>query len=138
MEITSPLKEQIQGLLSKSNDSFNMINYIDSKFYLTEAWNKIPGNKYNYDDSYLIAWLLIDLNLLIKDYADAKGWSEILFKCDLERVDSGDREFMAARVAFEAGDLINAKEYFKIAFEKSEGRCFEGEDKKYLKFFRGK
>ncbi len=29
-----------------------------------------------------------------------------------------------------------AKKYFSVANEKSEGRCFEDEDIKYIKFFK--
>lgn len=36
------------------------------------------------------------------------------------------------KVLCESGKTDEAKKYFEIAFKKSEGRCFVGDDAKYL------
>lgn len=64
-------------------------------------------------------------------------WSEQIFLTGFARIDSGDKEFIAGKVAFELNDLETAKEFFSIANKKSEGRCFGNpQNTKYLKFFK--
>lgn len=131
-----PLKEQIENIINKSNAEYDKGNYIDSIKLLEEAWDRLPEPKGIYDESFHIAKYTSETYLLIKDGNNAKVWSERLFQCDLERIDSGERDFLAGKVVFELGDFEVAKKYFTIANAKSEGRCFEDEDKKYIKFFR--
>lgn len=73
---------------------------------------------------------------MLSDLENAKKWSEITYTCGLYRPDSGEREFFSGKVAFESGDTAAAKKYFDTANTKSKGRCFEDEDKKYLKFLK--
>lgn len=66
---------------------------------------------------------------MAKEPTEAKRWTDTIFICDLERVDSGEREFLVGKVAFELGDIDIAKEFFFIADKKSQGRCFIDEEK---------
>lgn len=43
--------------------------------------------------------------------------------------------FISANATYELGEFDLAKEFFNFAFKKSDGRCFEDEDPKYLEFF---
>ncbi|PET38834.1 hypothetical protein CN514_24115, partial [Bacillus sp. AFS001701] len=83
-------------------------------------------------DSYHFALYLSETYLQINNFNKTKEWSELIYTCDLERIDSGEREFLSGKVAYETGDISAAKQYFNMANEKSEGRCFIDVDKKYV------
>ncbi|PEC47442.1 hypothetical protein [Bacillus sp. AFS096315] len=139
MKISNLELEQSISLLSdKSNQEFDLGNYEDSIKYLEEAWDALPDPKGIYDDSYHFAFYLSETNLLINNFIEAKKWAEVIYSCNLDRIDSGEREFLSGKVAYEMGDISAAIRYFDLANEKSEGRCFIDEDKKYVEFFKQK
>ena len=135
VQLASDIKEHVDALMDKSNGEFDEKNYVDSINTLIKAWEKLPEPTGIYDDSYHLAFYICDTYLLIKDYKNAEIWSNTIFECDLDRIDSGEREFLAGKVSFESGNLDEANDFFKIANKKSEGRCFEDEDEKYFKLF---
>lgn len=136
--LQSPVKEEFASLLEKSDNQFNDGNYTDSIVSLEEAWELIPEPKGIYcEESYHLVKDIISTCLIVKDYKKAKEWAERIFLTGFARIDSGDKEFIAGKVAFELGDLETAKEFFSIANHKSEGRCFGSlNNTKYLKFFK--
>lgn len=134
--LNSPLKEEVERLIQESNGEYDKADYIKSVKLLEEAWDKLPYPKTMWDDSYHITKYIIETYLAINELQQAKMWSSIIFICDPERADSGEREFLAGKIAFEAGDSDKAKELFYVAKNKSEGRCFQGEDAKYINFIK--
>lgn len=135
--LQSPKKEEFEGLLEKSSEQFKNGNYNDSIALLEEAWNLIPEPKGLYcEESFHLVKDIVATCLLINDLKKAKEWADRIFLTGFARIDSGNKEFITGQVAFELGDLETAKEFFTIANNKSEGRCFGNpRDTKYLKFF---
>ena len=139
LKISNPeLEQRIISLFDKSNQEYDLGNYEDSIKYLEEAWDALPEPKGIYSDSYHFAFYLSETYLQINNFNKANKWAEEIFTCGLDRIDSGEREFLSGKVAYEMGDISAARQYFKIANEKSEGRCFIDEDKKYIEFFKQK
>ena len=103
---------------------------------LKAEWENLPNPKEAQSESYLIAYFLTDTSLLAEDFSEARHWVSVLQTCDLSRIDDGDREFMAGKVAYEDGDHKKAKELFEIANMKSGGYCFEDENPKYQKLLK--
>jgi hypothetical protein len=136
--LNSPLKEEIDNLIAQSNIEYDNGNLVESVDLLEIAWDKLPDPKGIYDDSFHIVLYLSETYLEIGNINNAKKWADLIYECDLERADSGQREFLSGKVAFESGDLICAKQYFSVANEKSQGRCFKSSDGKYLRFFKSK
>lgn len=136
--LQSPIKEEFERLLEISNEQFNNGNYNDSILNLEKAWDIIPNPKGIYcEESYHLVKDIISTCFIINDLKKAKVWSEKIFLTGFARIDSGDKEFIAGKVAFELNDLETAKEFFSIANKKSEGRCFGNpKNTKYLKFFK--
>ncbi|TKI59748.1 hypothetical protein FC756_20450 [Lysinibacillus mangiferihumi] len=134
----SPIKEEFESLLEKSNEQFNNGQYEDSIVLLEKAWDIIPNPKGIYcEESYHLVKDIIATCFMVNDLIKAKEWAEKIFLTGFARIDSGDKEFIAGKVAFELGDLESAKEFFSIANNKSEGRCFGNpKNTKYLKFFK--
>ena len=134
--LKSPIKEKVEDLLFvKVEQEFGEENYDGAIKYLNEAWQLLPEQKGKWEESYQIAESLAILYLMKQNYTEAIKWAKILFDCDTDRIDSGEREFLVGKIRFEMGDEAGARKYFKTANVKSEGRCFEDEDTKYLKFF---
>lgn len=132
-----PLEENIDKLIDQSIDEYDVGNYKQAINLLKDAWGMLPEPKVNYDISFHIVKYIIDSYLIANEAENALKWSALLFICDLERIDSGEREFTAGKVAFELNDTNKAKAFFYIANVKSEGRMFEDEDPKYLKILKG-
>lgn len=97
----------------------------------------IPEPKKEYGDASCVMEWMIENYLVIQDYHNAKKWIDELEGYVKNRAIMGDFEFLKGRVYFESGDLDIAYENFKIAKEKTKGRCFKEQDKKYIDFFRG-
>ncbi|MFF2484332.1 hypothetical protein [Paenibacillus sp. NPDC058071] len=136
--LPSPIKERFEHILNESNEKFKGGSYDDSILLLEEAWNLIPEPKGIYsEEGYHLVKDIIDTCFIIKDFKKAKEWADKIFLTGFERIDSGGKEFISGKVAFELNDLETAKEFFRIANSKSEGRCFGSpKNAKYLKFFK--
>ncbi|MGE1054984.1 hypothetical protein ACQGS7_26810, partial [Bacillus sp. GFa4/2] len=89
------------------------------------------------EESYHLVKDIISTCFMVNDLKKAKEWADKIFLTGFARIDSGDKEFIAGKVAFELDDLETAKEFFSIANTKSEGRCFGNpKNTKYLKFLK--
>ncbi|WP_059172938.1 hypothetical protein [Bacillus sp. FJAT-27445] len=128
----------IDDLIKKSNVEYDKGNLGESISLLELAWDELPDSKVNYDESFLIIWDILHVAIELKDVATMKKWVDKIFVADPERIDSGEREYWAGKVAYEIGDFPKAKEYFEMASMKSGGRCFGPKDAKYLKFLKSK
>jgi len=123
--LESPLAERVEQLRKLSVELVRENNRDKASTVLIEAWEILPEPKTQWSESYHIASYLAKNYLALRHFEEAQKWSQILFNCDKERIDSGEREFIAGNVFFEAKDMENAKKFFIIANEKSEGRFFK-------------
>jgi WD40 repeat protein len=126
-------REDLEKLKNEIGKEFENKNYNKTVELLDKAWGMLPGTKFIYDESFYIAKDMIIACLRLKDYVNGKKWADIIFECDLERIDDGEREMLAGRVAYESGDLKSAEKYFLGAYKKSGKRSFQNE--KYKQYF---
>lgn len=136
--LQSPMKEKFESLVNESNEQFNNGNHEDSILLLEEAWNLIPEPKGIYcEESYHLVKDIVTTCLMKNDLIKAKEWVNKIFLTGFDRIDTGDKEFISGKVAYELGEFETAKEFFRISNRKSEGRCFGSpKNAKYLKFFK--
>jgi tetratricopeptide (TPR) repeat protein len=106
--------------------------------FMKKAWDELPETKTDKPESYLIASSLIFALNKVKRYEEALDWARKIMICDLNRYDDGGREFISGTVLYHLGRKDDAWQYFDVANDKSEGRCFTSSDKEYLKFFKDK
>lgn len=134
--VEGELGERIKSLMDESNHEYSKKNYDKVIDLLTEAWDLLPNGKNEFDESYLIVWEILSVSIETKKFEVMKQWVDKIFYADPERIDSGEREMWAGRVAYELGEKDKALDYFRIANRKSRGRCFDESDGEYKKFFR--
>ncbi len=127
-------QKKINSLVELSE--MNQHNLILSVQYLEDAWGILPEPKTTFDDSFHLAKFICKGYMDLDDFAKAKKWADILLICDLERIDSGEREFWSGKVLLELKENELAFSFFKISNEKSKGRCFINQDKKYFNFYK--
>jgi len=98
---------------------------------IDKGWDELPDDKYNLSESGMVAIMLLDEYLKMGKPELAKKWGDVLIN-DKNRPDCGEKELIKGKILFESGQLGEAKDFFKIAFQKSKGRIFAGEPKKYV------
>lgn len=131
--VDKSLSEKYRQLMEHANTLYEKGELYQDREVLFEAWKLLPEDKYIFDESYWIVAFILDLSMKLDDMKTADEWVDKIFKCDLERIDDGDREMWAGKVAYESGKVEEARKYFEIAYKKSEGRCFVEEgNEKYL------
>lgn len=126
----------IKSLIDKSNIQFDEEEFYLSIKSLEIAWDELPEPKEVYSESYHIVWGILLTAIKIKDIDKANEWVDKIFICNTKRLDTGERELWAGKVAYETGELEKAKKYLEIANNKSRGRCFGNKDGKYLRFLK--
>ncbi|SHL21073.1 hypothetical protein SAMN05444266_102460 [Chitinophaga jiangningensis] len=96
----------------------------------------IPEPKKDYGDSSNVIEWMVENYLKIQDYPNAIKWVEELGNYLKNKGIMSDWEFLKGKVYYEAGEPEMALENFRIANDKSKGKCFEEQDKKYITFFK--
>jgi tetratricopeptide (TPR) repeat protein len=138
MELPIKIQEQFEALQKLSEEFFEKKDLKKCVEIDLQSWDLFPEPKYDYINEGLSLLISITETFLkINDLKNAKKWAENIFNFNKES-DFGDAEFQLGKVYFALNDETNAKEQFAIAMRKSEGRMFEGEDKKYIDLLKKK
>lgn len=133
--VPGDLGKKIENLMDNSNNEYNKGNYDKAIDLLINAWELLPDDKNQWEESYLIIWRILDVSIRKTGKIDIMNqWVNNIFYADPGRRDTGEREMWAGRVAYESGAKDQALEYFKTANKKSRGRCFWDSDGKYREF----
>lgn len=98
---------------------------------IQKGWEQLPNDKYPLPESSKLALMMLDEYLVMGKVELAAQWGDVLIN-NKNRIDCGEKELIKGKILFESGQLNEAKEFFKIAFQKSKGRIFVGEHKKYV------
>lgn len=98
---------------------------------LSALWARVTDQKPETSNAYLIVEYGVALSLKEGDFDLASEWAERVPMFAAKRHDLGEVEFLVGKVAFARGEMDKAKELFRIANTKSEGRIFEAKDAEY-------
>lgn len=131
MELTKKLEDIIVKtiLMISGNESKEAIGILE------EAWELIPDEKYEYDESFHIVVGILEAAIKINDKDNIIKWKDKVLIVSPRRADSGEKEMWVGRAEYALGEFEKAREYMKIANEKSRGRCFRPKDTVYKNFF---
>lgn len=103
---------------------------------LQELWDSIQEPKTNVANSYLVIEYAVKFSMELGNLDKAWEWAKLAPIYNKNRQDIGEAEFLVGKVAYEKGDINEAKNQFHIANEKSQGKIFHGEDLKYKKLLK--
>ncbi|MCT4618355.1 MAG: hypothetical protein N4A62_03090 [Marinisporobacter sp.] len=134
--LNKELQSTVETLREECIACYQKGNSKEATNKMLKSWELLPHPKTVYDESFMIVKLVIELYIRREEYIEANKWIDLIFVCDLERVDGGDREFIAGKLAYEQGNLEKAKELFFVANLKSEGRIFGSKDPKYINLIK--
>lgn len=132
LKLSEDVVNEIKQLREESIQYYKDGNKEQEIKKMIEAWDKIPYPKSVYSESYLIVQEIIEIYIEHQEYEKGNMWVDLMFICNLKRLDDGEREFTAGVLAYEQGNFEKAKELFFVSSIKSEGVIFNGKDKKYL------
>ena len=102
---------------------------------LEQGWNMIPEPKSGYDIS--TSKVLGSIRLMAQSGKPslALKWIEELKRVSVSDIDA-EPDFLIGVTFFELGNTEAAFQHFDQSSKMSKGRCFQGEDKKYLDFYK--
>ncbi len=131
------LSQNILGLLAiaagyqqkTADGKRNTLKEIDA------AWDDLPAEKLNCRESAIVATMMFKEHLFFNQIEKAKAWAKVLID-DVNRPKTGEQELLMGKIYYAEGLMDKAKTEFMEAFTKSNGREFEGEDKKYLELIK--
>lgn len=132
--------QQLSALKEYSKEGRSAWKYRDiekaeSKFLL--AWSIIPEPKIDYDYAQSLSRGLVIFYRETRNYEKAKLWISIM--ADLHGSTSDPSvQFLTATVHFDAGEFDQAYELFQQLHANFGKRPFDGEDRKYLEFFKNR
>jgi len=135
-QLPDNIYDTFDELTDKAYELFVAKKYEESFSIYEQCLEMIPEPKSDYGESSNVIEWMVENYLLIGRHAEAIKWVEQLSDYLKNKDITGDGEFLKAKVYFEVKDLGKSLEYFRIADEKTKGRCFEDEDNKYLYFYQ--
>ena len=140
------LDEKTQAKIDEIIDSaWDESQENDEKYLkiLIKAWDLYPEPKEQWSESYNTAKYIFHGYMDIKDFKEAKNWLGKMVKINNAHVAwdensgyPGDIDFEAGKYHFETVNFEEAYNSFREAVKQSHFRYFDGEDKKYLEFYK--
>ena len=101
-----------------------------------DAWRLVPEPKTEYDYyAQSLSRGLVTFYRNTKQFEKAKEWLTVM-RHAYGPGPNIDVEFLAATVYYDAGMLDDALAIFDAAYKKFRQRPFQGDDRKYLRFYR--
>jgi tetratricopeptide (TPR) repeat protein len=101
-----------------------------------EAWAKVPEPKFGWDVTYMFLLGMAQLLRIAGKYDKAIDVVSRYVASEYFLDYQYGPYFWLGALYFEKGDLIRSYEFFDRANRMSRGRCFDGEDRKYKRFFK--
>jgi hypothetical protein len=98
---------------------------------IRRLWDAIPVPKHQDPNSYMVIEYAVALSMKTDELDSAWEWALLGPECIGVRQDLGEAEFLIGKVAYERGDMNAARSNFLLAKDKSRGKIFVGEDRKY-------
>lgn len=137
--MVQPLQKEIDSAVTaERNKAFEFKkqnNYQSAEKHYLKAWELLPEPKYDWDSSQILIYRISDFYLEWRKFEQALAWAKQVFDTKPLAGD-GTPYITLGRIYFEAGDMDQAFSNFEKAFELAGKRAYDGEDKKYLEFYK--
>ena len=138
LEITPEQENKLRELRAQSNQFYDAGQFEECIRINKQAWSLLPEPKENTSDSFHISRSLAGYFLKLGKLEEAEEWISVLLNCAKHRIDMGERELLAAEVAFAKGDLGKARAHLKTADKNSKGKVWRIAPKEITDFYKSK
>jgi len=137
--MTKALEKEInEAILAERNTAYlfrKQGDYQRAEEHYLKAWTLFPDPKFDWDSSQITIYRISDFYLEWKKFDEALHWAKLVFKTNPIPSD-GTPYVTLGKVYYEYEKVDLAFEHFKKAYSLAGKRGFEGEDKKYLDFYK--
>lgn len=139
--MTEPVSKDIESRLYENGklgrDAWKSGRISEAEKYFLEAWNALPEPRTKYDFAQSMSRGLVTF------YRDTSQFPQAFKWLDIMREAYGPKpndfvEFVAGTVHFDAGNLDEAFRVFDDQVKRFRFRPFQGEDPKYLNFYKSR
>lgn len=130
------IRDEIDALLKQAKQEILSADKAGGIKTAEAAWSKVPEPKFDWDVSKSFAHSLAKFYRNTGDFANAMKLMKELFDSGAVKDHQDGPRFILATIYYEKGDVDLAAKWFEEANRISKGRCFQGEDPRYLEFFR--
>ncbi|MFZ4701159.1 MAG: hypothetical protein ACOYMG_14010 [Candidatus Methylumidiphilus sp.] len=133
--IPDDIMHQMKELGVQVREALKQGNAEEAQSLLEQGWQLIPEPKSEYNIS--ISKVLASIRLMAQSGKPslALEWIEELKHLPISAIDA-EPDFLTGITHFELGNMGAAFQHFDRSSKMSKGRCFEGEDKKYIDFYK--
>ncbi|HDR8958770.1 MULTISPECIES: tetratricopeptide repeat protein [Burkholderia cepacia complex] len=139
MEDLNPIvRDEIDKKFIRAREKFKAGDGVGAVQDAEAAWSELPVPKFGWDVSKSYTQALAKIYRDTGNYQNALNLMQELFASGTVKPHQDGPRFVIGTIYFEKGDAVEAKKWFGEANQISKGRCFQGEDKKYLDFFKSK
>lgn len=135
-DLNPAIRDEIDKLFIRSKGKLDSGDTTGAIQDAEMAWNILPEPKFDWDVSQSFTHALAETYRDTGDFQNSLNLMQKFFASGtIESYEDGSR-FILGTIYFEMNDEENAKKWFAEANRISKGRCFQGEDKKYLTFYK--
>jgi hypothetical protein len=135
-QLNISLRDEIDALMRQAKEQILSGDGVKGIETAETAWGKVPAPKFGWDVSKSFVHSLAKLYRRTGDFGRAIKLMTELFDSDTVKAHQDGPRFIFATIYYEMGDEVAAMKWFAEANKISKGRCFQGEDPKYLEFFK--
>lgn len=130
------IKDEIDALMKQAKEQISAGEKAQGIKTAETAWDKVPAPKFGWDVSKSFAHLLAKFYRNTGNFDSAIKLMTALFDSGTVKAHQDGPRFIFATIYYEMGNEASALKWFEEANKISKGRCFQGEDKKYIEFFK--
>lgn len=130
------IRDEIDALLKQAKEQISSGDRAQGIKTAEAAWEKVPEPKFDWDVSKSFAHSLAKFYRNTGNFDGAIKLMTALFDSGTVKAHQDGPRFIFATIYCEMGDEVLAMKWFAEANKISKGRCFQGEDNKYLEFFK--
>ena len=128
MKEMAALGAEIRSLIAQNRTD-------DAQAVLERAWKLIPEPKADYETTVSFLRSAVRLMAESSNPSLARRWANEFGTAPFSAIDA-EPDYLLGIMNYALGNHEEAFMHFKKASDMSKGRCFEGEDPKYKKFFK--
>lgn len=137
-ELNAEVQEIIDVYTVNARECFKNKDFDGFVKWQLEKWNTIPNPKEDWEESFRVAKVLITFySKHNKNFEEANRWLlQLAFLDEKQQQHPGELSFMKGKVFFEENNYLEALNFFRNAYNESEGHCFGSGDDVYFDFYR--